>query len=360
MREGGDVRRTGHLLSVPAGEALLGRVVNSLGQPIDGQGPIVPAAWMPVERKAPGVVDRQPVDVPLHTGIKVDRRARADRPRTARAHHRRPQDRQDDARGRHDPGAEGRATSRASTARSGRRPRRVRQRGATLEERGALEYTSVVVALPGDTPAFRYLAPYTACAIGEYFMDRGGDALVVYDDLSKHAVTYREMSALLDRPVGREAYPGDIFYVHSRLLERAARLSDERGGGSLTALPIVETLAGDISAFIPTNVISICDGQIVLDAAAFNEGLRPAMDAGLSVSRVGGSAQTRAMKQVAGPAAHRPGAVPGDGAVREVRRRGRRGHRAAHARRARPRAAASRTSTRRWRPSRRCSCCSRS
>ena len=159
---------------------------------------------------------------------------------------------------------------------------------------------AVVVALPSDMPALRYVAPYTACSLGEYFMDHGGDALVVFDDLTKHAVTYREMSALLDRPVGREAYPGDIFYVHSRLLERAARLSQELGGGSLTALPIIETLAGDISAFIPTNVISICDGQIMLDAAAFNEARRPAMDPGLSVSRVGGSAQSRTMKQVAG------------------------------------------------------------
>ncbi len=182
----------------------------------------------------------------------------------------------------------------------GQKASTVRQVVATLEERGALEYTAVVVALPGDMPALRYLAPYAACALGEYFMDRGGDALVVYDDLTKHAVTYREMSALLDRPVGREAYPGDVFYVHSRLLERAARLCEEKGSGSLTALPIVETLAGDISAFIPTNVISICDGQIVLDTVAFNENRRPAMDPGLSVSRVGGSAQARVMKQVAG------------------------------------------------------------
>jgi F-type H+-transporting ATPase subunit alpha len=182
----------------------------------------------------------------------------------------------------------------------GQKASTVRQVVSTLEAAGAMEYTAVVVALPSDMPAFRYVAPYAACALGEYFMDRGDDALVIYDDLTKHAVTYREMSALLERPVGREAYPGDIFYVHSRLLERAARLSDERGGGSLTALPIVETLAGDISAFIPTNVISICDGQIMLDSVGFNEGRRPAMDPGLSVSRVGGSAQTRVMKQVAG------------------------------------------------------------
>ena len=232
----------------------------------------------------------------------------------------------------------------------------MRQVVATLEERGALEYTAVVVALPGDMPALRYLAPYAACALGEYFMDRGGDALVVYDDLTKHAVTYREMSALLDRPVGREAYPGDIFYVHSRLLERAARLCEETGSGSLTALPIVETLAGDISAFIPTNVISICDGQIMLDAVAFNEDRRPAMDPGLSVSRVGGSAQTRVDEAGRRAAAHRPGAVRRDGAVREVRRRGRRDHAApAHARRARRERFSARTSTRRCRSSRRCS-----
>ncbi|HEY5276691.1 MAG TPA: F0F1 ATP synthase subunit alpha, partial [Coriobacteriia bacterium] len=163
-----------------------------------------------------------------------------------------------------------------------------------------LAYTTVVVALPNEPPAFRYVAPYAACAMGEYYLEQGGDALVVFDDLSKHAVTYREMSALLKRPVGREAYPGDVFYVHSRLLERAARLSDERGGGSLTALPIVETLAGDLSAFIPTNVISICDGQMMLDSALFNEGTRPPMDVGLSVSRVGGTAQARVLKQVAG------------------------------------------------------------
>ena len=299
VREGGEVRRTGHLLRVPAGEGVLGRVLDAVCRPLDGGDPIVPSAWMPVERPAPAVVDRQPVDTPLHTGMKVvdalvpigrgqreliigDRKL-------------------------------GKTTIAVDTilAQKGRgvvcvycaigqKASTVRQVVGSLEEHGALEYTAVVVALPGDMPALRYVAPYTACALGEYFMDHGGDALVVFDDLTKHAVTYREMSALLDRPVGREAYPGDIFYVHSRLLERAARLSQERGSGSLTALPIVETLAGDISAFIPTNVISICDGQIVLDGVAFNEGRRPAMDPGLSVSRVGGSAQSRIMKQVAG------------------------------------------------------------
>jgi F-type H+/Na+-transporting ATPase subunit alpha len=299
VREGGSVRRSGHLLRVPAGEGVLGRVLDPVCRPIDGRDAPVPSAWMPVERMAPGVVGRQPVSKPLHTGMKVidalvpigrgqreliigDRKL-------------------------------GKTTLAVDTilAQKGRdvacvycaigqKASTVRQIVATLEEYGALEYTAVVVALPSDMPALRYLAPYTAMSLGEYFMDRGGDALVVFDDLTKHAVTYREMSALLDRPVGREAYPGDVFYVHSRLLERAARLSQELGGGSLTALPIIETLAGDISAFIPTNVISICDGQIMLDAVGFNEGRRPSMDPGLSVSRVGGSAQARTMKQVAG------------------------------------------------------------
>jgi F-type H+-transporting ATPase subunit alpha len=299
IREGSGVTCTGHLLRVPVGDTLAGRIVNALGQPIDGAGPVVPTAYMPVERKAPGVVERSPVDTPLHTGSKVidalvplgrgqreliigDRKI-------------------------------GKTTIAVDTILSqrgkgvtcvytaiGQKASSVARVVRTLMEHGAMEYTIVVVALPNEPPAFRYIAPYTACAMGEYHMERGKDALVIYDDLTKHAVTYREMSALLKRPVGREAYPGDVFYVHSRLLERAARLSEERGGGSLTALPVVETLAGDISAFIPTNVISICDGQIYLDTASFNEGTRPAMDAGLSVSRVGGSAQARVMKQVAG------------------------------------------------------------
>ena len=299
VREGSDVRRTGHLLQVPAGDSVLGRVMDSLGRPIDGRGAIVPAAWMPAERPAPGVVERRPVDVPLHTGMKaIDALVPIGRGQRELVIGDRKL---------------GKTTLAVDTILAqkgcdvacvycaiGQKASTVRHVVATLEAYGALDFTAVVVALPGATPAFRYLAPYTACALGEYFMDQGRDAFVVYDDLTKHAATYREMSALLDRPVGREAYPGDIFYVHSRLLERAARLSEECGSGSLTAMPIVETLAGDISAFIPTNVISICDGQIMLDAAAFNEGRRPALDPGLSVSRVGGSAQTRAMKQVAG------------------------------------------------------------
>ena len=299
IREGSDVTRTGHLLRVPVGEALQGRIVNALGQPIDGKGAIVPKAYMPVERKAPGVVERQPVTVPLHTGIKVidaliplgrgqreliigDRKIG----KTTIA--------VDTILSQLDTGVA------CVYAAIGQKASSVGRVVRTLEEQGALQHTTLVVALPNEPPAFRYIAPYAACAMGEYYMEQGGDALVVFDDLSKHAVTYREMSALLKRPVGREAYPGDVFYVHSRLLERAARLSDERGGGSLTALPIVETLAGDLSAFIPTNVVSISDGQMMLDTGLFNEGTRPPMDVGLSVSRVGGSAQARVLKQVAG------------------------------------------------------------
>lgn len=299
IREGSGVRRTGQKLKVPVGDGMLGRVIDPLGRPIDGLGQCIPAAWRPVEKRAPGIVDRSPVDRPLHTGIKVidalvpigrgqreliigDRKI-------------------------------GKTTMALDTilAQKGRDVRciycAIGQKGSSvsqvvsvLREQGALSYTAIVVALPGDMPAMRYLAPYSACTLGEFFMERGDDVLVVYDDLTKHAMTYREMSALLDRPVGREAYPGDIFYVHSRLLERAAHLSVERKGGSLTALPIVETLSGDISAFIPTNVVSICDGQIVLDTGTFNEGRRPAMDAGLSVSRVGGAAQSRVLRTIAG------------------------------------------------------------
>ena len=299
VREGSDVTRTGHLLRIPCGESLLGRIVNALGKPIDDKGALAPKAYLPAERRAPGVVERQPVDTPLHTGIKVidsmvplgrgqreliigDRKI-------------------------------GKTTIAVDTilaqkdtdvicvyASIGQKASSLGRVVSTLEEHGALEYTTIVAALPNEQPAFRYIAPYAACAIGEFWMEQGRDVLVVYDDLTKHAMTYREMSALLGRPIGREAYPGDIFYLHSRLLERAARLSGVRGGGSLTALPIVETLSSDISAFIPTNVISICDGQIMLEADLFNEGMRPPMDVGLSVSRVGGAAQTRAMRQVAG------------------------------------------------------------
>ena len=299
VREGARVRRTGRQLLVPAGEGMRGRVIDPLGRPLDDRGPIVAMTWLPVERPAPGIIDRLPVTAPLHTGMKII-----------------------DAlvpigRGQRELVLGDRKIGKTTLAVDtilaqkgqnvtcvycaiGQKSSSVHQVVDTLAQQGALDYTVIVAALPSDPPALRYLAPFTACAIGEYFRDRGGDAFVVYDDLSKHAVTYREISALLDRPIGREAYPGDIFYVHARLLERAARLSTELGGGSLTAMPIVETLAGDLSSFIPTNVISICDGQIMLEAVAFNEGRRPAMEPGLSVSRVGGAAQVKPMRRVAG------------------------------------------------------------
>jgi len=299
IEEGSVVERTGHLLQVPVGEALVGRLMNALGQPIDGKGPIETERFRPAERIAPGVVKRHPVIEPLHSGIKIidalvplgrGQRELILGDRTI-----------------------GKTTIAVDTILSqkgagviciyaaiGQKASAVARVVRTLQERGAMEYTIVVVAFANEEPAFRYLVPYAACAMGEEFMDNRGHALVIYDDLSKHAVTYREISSLLKRPIGREAYPGDIFYVHARLLERAARMRDDLGGGSLTALPIVETTGGDISAFIPTNVISICDGQIFLDNRLFNEGFMPAMDIGLSVSRVGGMAQTRVMKKVAG------------------------------------------------------------
>ena len=299
IEEGSAVERTKHLLQVPVGDTLVGRIVNALGQPIDGKGLVETDKYRPVERIAPGVVKRHPVTEPLHTGIKVidalvplgrGQRELILGDRTI-----------------------GKTTIAIDTILSqkdsgvicvyaaiGQKASTVARVVSVLQERGAMDYTIVVVALSNEEPAFRYLVPYTACTMAEEFMERGGHALVIYDDLTKHAVTYREISSLLKRPIGREAYPGDIFYIHSRLLERAARLRDDLKGGSLTAIPIVETLAGDISAFIPTNVISICDGQIFLDTGLFNEGFRPPMDVGLSVSRVGGMAQTPAMKKVAG------------------------------------------------------------
>lgn len=296
---GDDVERVGKSLEVPTGKGLLGRIVNALGHPIDGLGPVPLDMLRPVEKLAPGVAQRQPVSEPLQTGIKaidalvpIGRGQRelilGDRKigKTTIAI--------DTILNQKDTGVV------CVYAAIGQKASSVARVVNILREHGALEYTVVVVALAHELPAFRYVAPYTACAIAEEVMERGGHSLVIYDDLSKHAVTYREMSALLKRPIGREAYPGDIFYVHSRLLERAARLRDDLGGGSMTALPIIETLAGDISAFVPTNVISICDGQIMLDIGLFNEGFRPPMDAGLSVSRVGGLAQSRAMKKVAG------------------------------------------------------------
>jgi F-type H+/Na+-transporting ATPase subunit alpha len=299
IEEGSVVERTGRLLQVPVGKALVGRLLNALGQPIDGNGPIGTEKLRPVERVAPGVVKRHPVIEPLHAGIKIiDALVPLGRGQRELILG-------DRKIGKTTIAVDAILSQKGAGviciyAAIGQKASTVARVVQTLRERGAMEYTIVVVAFSNEEPAFRYLVPYAACAMGEEFMDSGGHALVVYDDLSKHAVTYREISALLKRPIGREAYPGDIFYVHSRLLERAACLRDDLGGGSLTALPIVETLGGDISAFIPTNVISICDGQIFLDAGLFNEGSRPAMDVGLSVSRVGGMAQTRVMKKVAG------------------------------------------------------------
>ncbi len=296
---GSAVKRTRQLMVVPVGDALIGRIINALGQPIDGGPPIEVEKLKAIEKIAPGVVRRHPVIEPLHTGIKIidalvpvgcgqreviigDRKI-------------------------------GKTTIAVDTILSqkgsgvlcvyaaiGQKASTIARVVNTLRARGALEYTIIVAALANERPVFRFLVPYTACAIAEEFMERGQHTLVIYDDLTKHAMAYREISALLKRPIGREAYPGDIFYVHSRLLERAARLRDDLGGGSMTAIPIVETQAGDISAYIPTNIISICDGQIFLDTNLFNQGFRPPVDAGLSVSRVGGMAQTPAMKKVSG------------------------------------------------------------
>jgi F-type H+-transporting ATPase subunit alpha len=299
IREGDQVRTTGKIMQVPVGDALVGRVVNALGQPIDGKGPIKTSETAPVEKVAPGVITRQPVDTPLQTGIKaIDSMIPI-------------------GRGQRELIIGDRQTGKTAIALDtilnqkgqdviciyvaiGQRAATVAQVAATLEERGAMEYTIIVSATASDPAPLWYLAPYAATSMGEYFMNKGGNVLVVYDDLSKHAWAYRQISLLLRRPPGREAYPGDVFYLHSRLLERAARMNKENGGGSLTALPIIETLAGDISAYIPTNVISITDGQIYLLTDLFYAGIRPAISTGLSVSRVGGAAQIKAMRQVAG------------------------------------------------------------
>jgi F-type H+-transporting ATPase subunit alpha len=293
------VRSTGRILSMPVGDALLGRVVNALGEPIDGKGPLVNPELRRMEIQAPGITGRQPVSQPLQTGIKaIDAMTPV-------------------GRGQRELIIGDRKTGKTTVAIDtilnqkgqgvkciyvaiGQKNSSVAQTVKTLEDFGALEYTVVVVAGAGDPAPFKYLAPYAGCAIGQQWMEKGEHALVVYDDLSKQAEAYRQISLLLRRPPGREAYPGDVFYLHSRLLERAAKLSDELGGGSLTALPIIETKAGDISAYIPTNVISITDGQIFLQADLFYSGVRPAIDVGNSVSRVGGAAQIRAMRTVAG------------------------------------------------------------
>jgi F-type H+-transporting ATPase subunit alpha len=299
IKEGDEVRRTGKIMSVPVGEALIGRVVNGLGQPIDGKGPVVSSDSRPVEAIAPGVVDRYPVREPLQTGIKaIDAMIPI-------------------GRGQRELIIGDRQTGKTAVAIDtiinqkggdviciyvaiGQKRSTVAQVVKTLEDNGAMDYSIVVAATASDPAPMQYIAPYAGCAMGEYFRDTKRHALLIYDDLSKHAAAYREISLLLRRPPGREAYPGDVFYLHSRLLERAAKLNDAKGGGSLTALPIIETQAGDISAYIPTNVISITDGQIFLLADLFNSNIRPAIDVGLSVSRVGGSAQIKAMRQVAG------------------------------------------------------------
>src|SRR6187397_666568 len=299
VKEGDTVKRTGRIISVPVGDEIVGRVVNSLGQPIDGKGPIAAKKFMPIERIAPGVVDRSPVKEPLQTGLKaIDGMVPI-------------------GRGQRELIIGDRQTGKTAVAVDtiinqkglgviciynaiGQKQSTVAQVVKTLEEAGAMEYSIVVAAGASDPAPLLYISPYSACTIGEYFRDSGRHALCVYDDLSKHAQSYREISLLLRRPPGREAYPGDVFYLHSRLLERAAKLNKELGGGSLTALPIIETQAGDLSAYIPTNVISITDGQIFLESDLFNQGFRPAINVGNSVSRVGGSAQVKAMRQVAG------------------------------------------------------------
>src|SRR5712675_823187 len=299
IKEGDQVKRTGRIISVPAGSEKLGRVVNTLGQPTDGKGPIATKQFAPIERIAPGVVDRQPVKEPMQTGLKaIDGMVPI-------------------GRGQRELIIGDRQTGKTAVAVDaiinqrglgviciynaiGQKQSTVAQVVKVLEDAGAMEYTIVVSAGASDPAPLLYISPYSACTIGEYFRDSGRHALVVYDDLSKHAQSYREISLLLRRPPGREAYPGDVFYLHSRLLERAAKLNKELGGGSLTALPIIETQAGDLSAYIPTNVISITDGQIFLESDLFHQGVRPAINVGNSVSRVGGSAQIKAMRQVAG------------------------------------------------------------
>ncbi len=300
INEGDTVKTTGRVVEVPVGDALTGRVVNALGQPIDGKGPVQTDKYRKIERVASGVITRKSVDTPLQTGVKaIDAMIPI-------------------GRGQRELIIGDRQTGKTAIAIDtiinqkgqnvkciyvaiGQKASTIANIVKTLEEYGAMAYTTVVVSTASDLAPLQYIAPYSGCAIGEEWMENGQDVLVVYDDLSKHATAYRTLSLLLRRPPGREAYPGDVFYLHSRLLERAARMSDEYGGGSLTALPIIETQAGDVSAYIPTNVISITDGQIYLETEAFNSGFRPAINAGLSVSRVGGAAQIKAMKKIAAP-----------------------------------------------------------
>ncbi len=299
VREGDIVKRTGRIMSVPVGEALKGRVVNAIGQPIDGKGPIESNELRIVDMIAPGIVDRQPVGEPMQTGLKsIDAMIPVGRGQRELIIG----DRQT---GKSAIGIDAIINQKGGDVTCiyvavGQKRSNVARVVKILEENGALEHTIVVSATASEPAPLQYIAPYTGCAIGEYFRDNGKHALIIYDDLSKQATAYRQLSLLLRRPPGREAFPGDVFYLHSRLLERAAKLSDELGGGSLTALPIIETQAGDVSGYIPTNVISITDGQIYLEPELFYAGVRPAVNVGLSVSRVGGAAQTKAMKQVAG------------------------------------------------------------
>ncbi len=299
VKEGDEVRSTGRIAEVPVGDGLIGRVIDPLGEPLDGKGPLKYEKTRPVERVAPNVVTRKSVDTSVHTGIKaIDSMIPLGRGQRELIIG-------DRATGKTAIGIDTIISQKGGDLTCiyvaiGQKTSKVAQTVAVLEQYGAMEHTIVVSAQASDSAALQYLAPYAGCSIGEEFMEQGKDALIIYDDLSKHAWAYREISLLLRRPPGREAYPGDVFYLHSRLLERAAKLADEHGGGSLTALPIIETQAGDISAYIPTNVISITDGQIYLESDLFNAGVRPALNVGLSVSRVGGSAQTRAMKKVAG------------------------------------------------------------
>ena len=311
VKEGDQARRTGRIASVPVGEGLIGRVVDPLGRPIDGKGPIKESKFYPIERKALGVIDRQPVTQPLQTGVKaidslipIGRGQReliiGDRQtgKTVVA-----LDAIINQKYTHTPeaAAQGIEPVFCIYVAIGQKGSTVANVVSTLEKYGAMAYTTVVSATASDPAPLQFIAPYSGCSMGEYFRDSGRHALVVYDDLSKQAASYRQVSLLLRRPPGREAYPGDVFYLHSRLLERAAKLSDSLGGGSLTALPVIETQAGDVSAYIPTNVISITDGQIYLEPSLFNAGVRPALNVGISVSRVGGNAQIKAMKKVAGP-----------------------------------------------------------
>src|ERR1700726_3024272 len=299
IKEGDEVKRTGRIMSVPVGDAMIGRVVNSLGEPIDDKGPIATDKFIALERIAPGVIDRQPVREPMATGLKaIDSMIPI-------------------GRGQRELIIGDRQTGKTAIAIDtiinnkggdliciycaiGQKRSSIAQVVKILSDYGAMDYTIVVAASASEPAPMQYIAPYAACAMGEYFRDNKRHALLIFDDLSKHAASYREISLLLRRPPGREAYPGDVFYLHSRLLERAAKLSNQKGGGSLTALPIIETQAGDVSAYIPTNVISITDGQIFLEADLFNSNIRPAINVGISVSRVGGNAQTKAMKSIAG------------------------------------------------------------